>query len=738
MKKNLMKNVLKTAISLMLTAALLISAIPAVFAETDAEITAVNVAPNTQVYSTDYFTESSFNSNFTLWQQKKATISDGILNIAGTATTRGSAYMHNVPSLNQTASMTLAMGEGNTSNAILWLRVNSFDRGTANDNIVPTGYYLNTRITNGSNCYVRLQKAYTVDGAYTTAIINQSLTVDALSSDGTRYCDITVVGSAVYDEVANTTVINVKIYKDNTLLSSNSFEDNQPELQKAGKVGIAVNGADTSINFKGFSYNTTDSDVAKSIANISNFDSDNFAANFAKVKTTTLPTFSNGAATFANSGNNRDNAWVSNKTALNQTVSATVKAPHSFVDGVANYVANTAVIWIRSNFFTRPSNETALCGYYATVTTYTTSDTARIAVYKQGFNDAGTDITGATTISSWNIPLTTSAGDSFADVTVKANIAYDEATGENTIAIETYKGTYHFANMDYSFTDATFTTAGSAGLAAMAGGATFTSFVVDTTESAVDSAYVVENSGKGNGAMFGQVLWVDPTATYELSAVVDGDFTNEPITLAYRTAASAATKISFGPETEGVVVDTRYNKYTYTIDMSALTVMADSDGFVPVYVGFSMNDAAKNGIKYTNFELRKVTDGVVGGNLLVNGDFKMGFFGWSESLMDNGSTATWKTIYCAQDAGVASSNKRMTYYRDSDNVNYWSNFVVENYADYIGDANCDDEIDIRDLVCAKKNAVKAIYNIYADMDQDGNIGAIDLTEIRTDILESKN
>lgn len=731
------KNLIKSALSVILALAMLCSAIPAMFAaaEEDTVATAVNAAPNTKVFASSYFNEADFKANFTAWgNNKKATIADGILSIGEANNVRASMWYHNVSSLNQTVTATIATGADVNTSAVVWVRMNAVE-GQADR---ATGYYVKL-FNKNRTCTAKLYKAhYNETDTYTLTEIGELNTVDPYSTGSGLYLDVTVRVSALYDEVAKATAVNVAIYKGANLMYTKTVEDNESELQVAGHVGLAANAAGTvgeaTADYKAFGYYTTDNDVAKTLVSTSYFSATDFANDFMTVNGNTAASVSNGQLVIAAGANQRNTAQFVKSAAVNQSVMATIKNPHSYTDDVATYVASTAYVWISSNTVKRPNNEVAAYGYYVAVTFNANNQTVQVNLYKQGLNDAKTDIVSQVLLNSFSFDTKSSGKNEFVDVAIKASISYDEATGANTVTLQHFKGTYHWSAKDVTVTDYILDGAGNAALVGGTGGATFTQFAVTTTD-AVANAYAVENTAKQDGTMFGQILWVDPTATYQFSAMYDGNITAEPLAFMYRTA-SGGTRIDITPTTEGVTVDTRYKKYTYTVDMSTLaTGNYDTTGMVPVKVGFAMKDGAVNLVKYTNFELRKVTDGKVGANLIINGDFKMGGYGWSEDA----TTGIWNPSNAAVGSYKDfSSNKRMLIYTDTNDFNFAKNFAVDNYADYLGDANGDDTINVKDLVRVKKNTANEVYNIYADMDQDGTLAAADVLQIRSDILNSKN
>ena len=170
------KNLIKSALSLLLALAMICSAIPAMFASAEETAsTAVNAAPNTKVFASSYFNEADFKANFTAWgNNKKATIADGVLSIGEANNVRASMWYHNVPSLNQTVTATVATGADTNTNAVIWVRMNAVE-GQADR---ATGYYVKL-LNKNRTCTAKLYKAhYNETDTYTLTEIGELNTVD--------------------------------------------------------------------------------------------------------------------------------------------------------------------------------------------------------------------------------------------------------------------------------------------------------------------------------------------------------------------------------------------------------------------------------------------------------------------------------------------------------------------------------------------------------------------------------
>lgn len=650
--------------------------------------TAVNAAPNTEVYSTEYFTEGDLAAQFTKWSSGGATVnSDGTITLPGGGNTRATAYMHNTESLDQNASVTFATSATQGGNVILWLRADSYDRGTASDNIVPVGYFVQASMSNGT-CVAYLKKAHVKGGTYSISTIGTALDrVDAKASSG-EYLDLTVEATATYDETAELTVINVKIYKGTNMMYTYSYEDSDADLQDAGKVGFALEGSGRTVTIRSFAYHTTDSDVSKNVISKGSFSEADLTNDLTYIKANTNISVSNGELVVngTSSSNYRDASVFVNKDALNANITTVVKTPHVLSDSGTTRYGQTDAVWLRASAYTRPNGETVPIGYFVRVYFNTGNNMAEISVYKQSRNE--TNLVQEQQIGSTkiNVDMLGNGGKTMYDVKIEASIS--TVDGVTTISVKPYKSTYNPGTITVTDDDPYLQTAGKAGFATrsttVAG--VFKSIAVTASEN-MAGAYIEENSGKANGAMLAQLVTLEKGETYQLSVLSDTDFTAEPLAVAYKTGNNTANKLKFTPTTDGVVVDSKYKKYTYTFTVGD-DAAANSNGWVPAYVGFSMDTAALNKIKFTHFELRRVTDGEVGANLLVNGDFEMGLYAWSDEVADNGSTYYWNTGFAKQDA-IKTTRNRFVYYKDSDEESFWTNFMFEGYTDNTRTPNLD-------------------------------------------------
>ncbi len=635
--------------------------------------TAVNAAPNTKVFSTTNFTQADFNANFTKWKNEGAVVnSNGTITLtANCSNTRDYAYMHNTKSINQSARLTVGMNATQAGSLVLWLRANPFTR--SNNEVAPIGYYVQVNF-NGQG---GIQKTV-VNKAYTSATTNygisaigeQATYID--SKSGSEYKDITVEATITYDTTAETNVINVKMYKGTTLMHSYSVEDNDPALMAAGTPGFALNsnGSQRSVTIKGFAYHTIDTDVNRNVISKNSFTSADLTNDFTYIRSNSKISVADGmlVADGKNVGNFRDASIFTKAEYLNGSLTAVVKNPHVVNGSAVTRYAQRNTIWLRASAYTRPNNEIVPIGYFVTVTFNTSNNMAEVKVYKQSRNEA--NLLGEVAIGDYkNLDMKSSSG---AMLDVKVDASIETVNGVTTIKVKPWKSTYCPGEIVVTDDDPYLQKAGKAGFASRA--ADVPSKLISLNVTAKDNtagAYVLEDSAKV-GAMFGQALLLEKDATYQFSVMADGNFDTEPLAVIYQTA-SGNNRVEFGPSKTGVVADTTYKKYTYIFTMPSDAKELNSYR-VYAFVGSYMNDATKNGIKFTNFELRKVDGTSVGGNLIVNGDFKYGGYAWGDHVFDDANI--WNLATSDYDAHTFVKG-RYKYYKDTNSDNFWNMFMYD-------------------------------------------------------------
>ena len=332
----------------------------------------------------------------------------------------------------------------------------------------------------------------------------------------------------------------------------------------------------------------------------------------------------------------------------------------------------------------------------------------------------------------------------YLDITVEATAVYDEKAKTTVISVYVYKGTTMLYSASFEDNESELQDAGKVGIAVNNNAnltVSFKSFKYHTTDNSDICGFITETSAKTDDTMAGLYTAIDPTATYEFSALVDasatedGTFNNEPLCLMYKNSLNKSTQLILLTATEGGRVDGKYKKYTYTINLpenyatesGTYTGTAGSKkGMTLVFAGFTMKDAAVNNIKYANFELRKVNaNGTRGGNLLCNGDFKMGTYGWSENI----TPGLWQMSPQGFDQTVMGGYSRVKYHCATNKYDFWKNFVQGSFSH--GELNLDQKTNICDLVYYDSLSE---YSIFADMDKNGVLDYSDEKAIKDSIL----
>lgn len=432
--------------------------------------------------------------------------------------------------------------------------------------------------------------------------------------------------------------------------------------------------------------------------------------------------------TAGTASNTRYSAHFYKEDSLNQTVSVTFGT-----DGSSP--AASAVVWLRAGSYQRNANEKVPTGYFI----QSSRSGKRVAVtVNKAYNNNGTYVVpqiGQVCV----VDPYSSSQQKYLDITVQASAVYDETAKTTVITVYVYKGTTMLYSASFEDGQSELQDAGKVGFAAN-GNNNLTvpvkSFAYHTTDNVTNTTrYMTETSAASDGRMVGLYTVVDPTVTYQLSAYIDSDFTNEPLCVMYKGSDGQSKQLLFAPTDDGVTADSKYKKYTCIVTFSDYkledNVYIGSSSNIEkkltlAYVGFAMNDAVKNNIKYTDFELRKVNeDGSLGGNILYNGDFKMGTYGWSDDINKN----LWQISNKGFDA-TGFANNRATFTFETNNYDFWDNFVKPNYL--VNDLDFNGSMDIRDLVAMHQ---LESYTIFADGDKNGVIDNNDEAILKKILLE---
>lgn len=364
------------------------------------------------------------------------------------------------------------------------------------------------------------------------------------------------------------------------------------------------------------------------------------------------------------------------------------------------------------------------------------------------------------------------------------------AVGANptVLNVKTYKnisGSYQLHDVQtVTDTTASLQQKGTAALSAYGTSADFLKLVYHSDDGATPNTYLLNESAK-TGVLAGTVLTVEQNKTYEFSYItgtdkITNEADNDPVFIKYVSETKSGSN-SVLKNIDGFnFVRENYNGYNkfsgtfmlnttdYTDLFYSYNLIATAEDTpnktnyvnVPIAVGIEFNNATKDNSKYKEFTVREVItndDGTVtyGPNLIANGTFTLGAFNWSSELnvginIGNGNNDALGVITGVQMLDNISNrymapNGRMSVWQESNNFEYHYGFLYDPENAVWGDANSDGEIDIRDLVCAKKiTSGELEYNIFADLtsydaklevnETDGEITANDLASLRKILL----
>lgn len=136
---------------------------------------------------------------------------------------------------------------------VVWARANV---GNPNSLASTTGYYVKTSLNPDGTTKAELYKRYLNSS---NRYVDEKLMNCGIS---TKASEGSVFGIEIVTEGANPTVITVRSYNNDVLVSSNVVTDSETELQDAGRAGISVYGVkNSSVNIEGFTYTSDDNVV---------------------------------------------------------------------------------------------------------------------------------------------------------------------------------------------------------------------------------------------------------------------------------------------------------------------------------------------------------------------------------------------------------------------------------------------------------------------------------------------
>ncbi len=272
-------------------------------------------------------------------------------------------------------------------------------------------------------------------------------------------------------------------------------------------------------------------------------------------------------------------------------------------------------------------------------------------------------------------------------------------------------------------------------------------FEFTSTDNVSGNYYVDETTTSAK--TFGQVVTLDPTKTYVLAAdAVYKDLRNgedvNALWIEYFNTSSKGTRLltarsslkSNRSEADAEAAGIDYDEYFrvfYEFDMSTLIDNKVEEGMnnkTRVIVG-TRNDGniANTSGKFSNFTLY-AKDDPNKTNLLVNPDFKMGFYGWSDEA---GSYMN----YAQMEESVGTATKgNVTLSSAINDYQYYDIFKNGVYTVTEGDATRDGIVDLKDLVRTKKiSSGLNNYFVAVDYDANGAVAATDITFLRKQILD---
>jgi len=292
--------------------------------------------------------------------------------------------------------------------------------------------------------------------------------------------------------------------------------------------------------------------------------------------------------------------------------------------------------------------------------------------------------------------------------------------------------------------EATLQTAGNAGMAGAKNGSASSDLKIDnfvyTSTDNVSGRYYVEEIVAGKNVTFGQAVYLDSTKKYVLSAhtvdVLDNngyEYVNplwieyEPGGVNYRALTDRKLLSSNRSKEIATKAGITYNEY-HTVfynefDLSEL--VAATDKKIKVIVGFRNDNSANTKGMFSHFSLYAADDPNKT-NLLVNPDFKMGFYGWSDQAEFTKNTRMKEGESVGTYAKLSDSLSEYEYYNLFKN----STFTITE-----GDATGDGVVNLKDLVRTKKiSSGISNYCVAVDYDSNGSISATNITYLRNQLL----
>ncbi len=310
------------------------------------------------------------------------------------------------------------------------------------------------------------------------------------------------------------------------------------------------------------------------------------------------------------------------------------------------------------------------------------------------------------------------------------------------------------AQNTYVDTDSPFTS-GTAGIG-VAGSSSSASqyayldnFEYTSTDNVEDTPKYLSHLRSVSTKTFGQVVTLDKGAEYIFAAygsvdVADASgYRNEPLWVEYQTGANQYSSTTQRLITERSAIcktadltkaqckqnNLEYSEYnvsyvTFTAGIGATEGLSDSyiGGKVKHVVGIRVNTSTHLLGNYSYFTLYRKDD-PYRTNLLVNPDFKMGLYGWSDTAGSYFGCTQGK-----ETNAVSSKNGYVEILTDKNNYEYYEMFKNPNYEGLDGDANRDNVFNVCDLVYSDMGTNKYYY--VADYNKDGQLNSSDADVIK--------
>jgi glycerophosphoryl diester phosphodiesterase len=277
-------------------------------------------------------------------------------------------------------------------------------------------------------------------------------------------------------------------------------------------------------------------------------------------------------------------------------------------------------------------------------------------------------------------------------------------------------------------------------------------FVYTSTDNVKDTPKYLSHSRTVTTKTFGQVVSLEKGKEYvfaaygTVNAKDSNGYRNEPMWVEYQTGTTQTSstyqrlitaRAAIQNTADLTKAQCKQSNLPYSeYNMSYVTFtagMGDTEGYVDSYIGGKVRHIV--GIRldtsthllgnYSYFTLYRKDDPNKT-NLLVNPDFKMGFYGWCES-----QGLYFGYNQCEETSAATTKNGYITILSDKNNYEYYDMFKNPSYLAITGDINKDQYFDVSDLVFADS---MTDYYYLADYDKNGSINDLDEIELKKELL----